>query len=139
MILSFKILGKPVPKQSFRFTKQGRRYQNKEVKDMEQNIMMDIKSQLPADFVPFDEPLSMHVRYIFPIPSSLRAAQKKAIEAGEKVYKQTRPDVTDNLTKGVADAMDGIVFVDDARVVRIYAEKYYGKVPRTEILIQTLK
>ena len=50
-------------------------------------------------------------------------------------YRDTRRRVDlDNLVKSVLDAMQGVVFVDDYQIVRIYAEKRYdADLPRVEV------
>lgn len=139
--LYLEILGIPGSKQSARYYSKGGKvfsYQPQKVKDMERNIAYDVKSQLPRGFVPFDEPIFAWITYVFPIPKSLKKSDREKIKQGVTVYKSTKPDVNDNLTKGVADSMEGIVFINDSRISRIFAEKIYGEVPRTIIHITPL-
>lgn len=141
-MIKLEILGVPKPKQSARFRiakgKGGKTfiasYQKKEVKDNEANIGYTAMQQLPKGFIPFDCPVAAYFEYIFPIPSSFSKKQKKEIEDGKRVYKETKPDLTDNLNKGTADALAGIIYVNDSRVVSMYAVKYYGTTPKTIIL-----
>jgi len=49
------------------------------------------------------------------------------------IYKTTKPDLVDNLMKGLFDAMKGVVFIDDALVCKTETEKIYGLVPCTII------
>ena len=49
-------------------------------------------------------------------------------------HKTGRPDL-DNLIKGVMDALNGILWLDDAQVVRIHAGKEYGDTD--QIIIET--
>lgn len=139
--MKLKILGIPKPKQSARFRsvkgKNGKTfmasYQKKEVKDREANIKLDAISQLPKDFVPYDCPIGAKVLYVFPLLSSFSKKKKNAIMDGEVIHKDTKPDITDNLNKGLFDALEGVVFVNDSRVCKIEAEKIYGFTPRIEI------
>ena len=136
--MTFEILGIPKPKQSFRFTKQGRRYQTKEVKEREQSIQWQVITQLPDDFVPFDCPLKMEAEFIFPIPSGFSKKKRQQLEEGEVFYKITKPDLTDNLMKGVCDAMEGVVFINDSRIAKIQSVKKYGMFPKTIIKINQI-
>lgn len=143
--IQFIIPGIPKPKQSARFRVIGsgkksfiRSYQSKEVKDNEANIGYTVMAQLPNDFILFDCPIFASIEYIFPVPSSFSKKLKAQIVSGERIYKATKPDISDNLNKGLIDALQGIVFVDDSRISRIAAEKYYGMVPKTIIKFEAL-
>jgi len=62
----------------------------------------------------------MRVAFQFKYPKSWSKKKKEA--AG---YHTSKPD-TDNLIKGVKDALNGIAYHDDAQVSQIEAVKYYG-------------
>lgn len=140
------ILGIPKPKQSARFyAKKGKggktmikSYQKQEVKDAEKNMAFSVISQLPKGFVPYDEPIAVDILFVFPPLSSFSKKKKSEIEFGAIYYKDTKPDLTDNLNKGVFDALEGIVFVNDSRICKISSKKIYGLVPRTELTFSTL-
>jgi Holliday junction resolvase RusA-like endonuclease len=141
--LNLKILGTPSSKQSARFRivkgKGGNNfvssYQKKEVKDNERNIAYDVKSQLPLDFVPFDSPIGVKVLFVFPPLKSFSKKKMTELEEGKTIYKDAKPDLTDNLMKGVFDAMEGIVFTNDSRICTVESKKIFGFVPRTEITL----
>jgi Holliday junction resolvase RusA-like endonuclease len=59
------------------------------------------------------------------------------IEAGEIIYKITKPDLEDNLKKGMNDAMTGIVWTDDSRIAIGKGRKIYGTVPKIRIKVFT--
>lgn len=145
--LKFKILGIPQPKQSARFKAQkfGKKtfmksYQPDKVIENERNIAFDVKSQLPEGFVPFDS--AIHVKrllYVFPPQKNWSKKKLKELEEGKIIYKETKPDLTDNLNKGLFDAMNGIVFTDDSRICKMSdVEKIYGFVPRIEVEFEKL-
>lgn len=141
MTLNLKILGIPLSKQSARFKvmkgKSGssfvKSYQKKEVVDNERNIAFDVKSQLPLGFVPFDRPIGAKVLFVFPPLKNFSKKKMSELESGTVIHKDTKPDLTDNLMKGVFDAMEGIVFTNDSRICEVSSKKIYGFVPRTEI------
>lgn len=146
--LNFTILGVPKPKQSARFfgfnngkgKVQIKSYQKQEVKDTEANIGYQVASQLPADHIPWDVAIGVEVKFVFPLPSNFSKKKLEELRAGKIFYKTTKPDLTDNLMKGLMDALSGIVFTDDARIAKVFGtEKIFGEVPRTEITFKLLE
>ncbi|WP_077417936.1 RusA family crossover junction endodeoxyribonuclease [Chryseobacterium sp. JV274] len=145
MKIALKILGTPQPKQSTRFKVQkfgskqfAKAYQPAKVIQNERNIAFDVKSQLPKGFIPFTTAIKAKVTFVFPPLKSWNKKIQEQFETGEKIYKTSRPDLTDNLMKGTMDAMTGIVYTDDAVIVKVESEKIYGKVPRIEIEFEEL-
>lgn len=148
MNLKLKILGTPKPKQSVRSriakTKSGKayvqHYQTKEIKQNEKNLAYDVKSQLPAGFIPFSG--ALHVKkilYVFAPQKNWPKYRLKELEQGKIFYKDVKPDLTDNLNKPLFDALQGIVFLNDSQICKISnVEKIYGLVPRIEIEFETL-
>lgn len=149
MKLNLIIPGIPQPKQSVRarivHAASGKSfvqtYQKKEVKENERNIKLMIIDQLPMGFVPFSKGIKINkLHYVFPPTSSLKRSEMRSIIAGEIVHKTTKPDLTDNLNKGLFDAMQGIVFLNDSQVCEMNdVKKYYGTTPRIEIEIEQIE
>ena len=72
-------------------------------------------------------PLKLTVRITVTIPASW--SQKKQREAmGGYLWPTGRPDA-DNALKLLCDALNGIVWKDDAQLVDVRVEKRYGRVP----------
>lgn len=148
-MITFKILGTPQAKQSARFRiakkkKSGKNfvmsYQIKKVKDTESFIAATVKSQLPKGFKIYDEPISVAVLFVFPPLKSWSKKKLKELEDGATIYKDTKPDLTDNLMKGLFDAMNKIVYTDDAKVCVVKeTKKIFGFEPRIEVTFNTLK
>ena len=141
MQLILKILGEPKSKQSFRFgILHGRvmKYQNNKIHQEEDNIRWQIINQLPKDFVPIETKIFVKkLHYIFSIPKSFSKAKIKEIADGKLIFKITKPDLTDNLSKGLFDAMQGIVFLNDSQICSIEnCKKIYGFTPRIEVEIE---
>jgi len=64
---------------------------------------------------------------------------KNHIKEGYPVFKETKPDLLDNLFKGFADALNGIVWQDDALISyckEIY--KIYGEHPGIQLEVEDL-
>lgn len=135
------IKGIPQPKQSARFRiispKEKKSfissYQSKDVKDMEQSIKVLAKRQLPEGFKILDCPIHVEVDYIFPLPTSASKKLKENVENGAIEWKYTKPDLTDNLNKGLFDALSEVVYTNDSRIVSLIARKLYGKEPKTVV------
>lgn len=71
----------------------------------------------------FDGPVQMKIVAIYVWPKS---TTKKRREATDGAWKTTKPDA-DNITKIVKDALNGIVFVDDAQVCQYSCWKCLGE------------
>lgn len=137
------IYGEPKAKQSAKFAKRGkfmRSYQPKSVVNAEANIKMQILEQLPKDFELFTGNVVVDkLYYVFSPLKSFTKKTMELIESGEKVFKNTKPDLSDNLNKMLFDAMQGIVYDNDSRVVGMNkVMKFYGNRPRIEIEIREL-
>ena len=72
-----------------------------------------------GDHPPFDGPVAVKVDFALPRPPSIPRKRWAPI---------VKPDV-DKLARAVLDALTGVVFTDDARVVSLVAEKHYAEGP----------
>lgn len=143
--LTLKVLGIPQPKQSARFrsVKMGNKtfvksYQKKEVVENENNFALDVKTQLPEGFIPFSSAIGIKVLFVFPPLKKFTKTKLRELAAGAIIYKTTKPDLTDNLMKGTMDALNGIVFTDDAIIAKVQSLKIYGEIPRIELEFERL-
>lgn len=66
------------------------------------------------DWQPYGGAVEMELTFMLPKPQRPKS----------KDYHLTKPDL-DKLIRGVLDPLTGVVFVDDARVTRLVAEKFY--------------
>ena len=84
---------------------------------------------------PIDECVMMDLRAIFPIPKSWSQAKRNRAIVGE-IAPGVKPDLS-NIAKAVEDGMKGIVFTDDARIVKYgHFEKVYGLMPMVVVTIK---
>jgi len=137
--MKLEILGTPKAKQSAKFARVGKfvkAYQPKDVVNYEAVIRIQAQNQLPEGFVMFDEPVIALWVFIFPPLKGFKKPQKALIESGALIPKSTKPDVTDNLPKPVADSLNGIIYSDDHLVVMSAGIKCFGLKPRTVIFIE---
>lgn len=79
-------------------------------------------------------PLAVELRVYKPILKSFTLKEKEAAKQGIK-RPITKPDL-DNHAKGVLDAMNKIIYNDDAHIVDLVVSKFYSDYPRVEVFIK---
>ncbi|WP_077325749.1 RusA family crossover junction endodeoxyribonuclease [Virgibacillus siamensis] len=67
------------------------------------------------------------------IPKSTSKKKREQMLSGE-IRPTVKPDI-DNLSKGILDSLNGIIYKDDSQIVELNATKYYSDSPRAEIEI----
>ena len=67
---------------------------------------------------PYEGPLRIWMKFIMPLPKSSHRKRNPP----EEQWSTKKPDV-DNLYKGVADAMEGIVYQNDSQIAHLVVEK----------------
>jgi Holliday junction resolvase RusA-like endonuclease len=79
-------------------------------------IVTECIANLPADWVPLDEPVELIVNFYMPKPASVK-----------RLLPSVSPDL-DKLIRSVGDALAiAGVYTDDSRIVRISARKLYAQ------------
>lgn len=81
-----------------------------------------------------DAPISVRMTFYYRIPDAWPKWKKKAALEG-KIRPIVKPDI-DNVVKGCFDALNGIAWKDDNRVVEESSSKWYSDHPRIEIEIE---
>lgn len=127
----FIIEGEAVPKGRPRFTRSGHTYTPKRTKDYEKLVKQSLKLQKAKLS---NKPLLMKVDIFKGYLKSWTIKQCEQAKTGE-LQPFRRPDV-DNYVKAILDGADGILYKDDAQIIRLEVEKHYGKEPRVEIQIK---
>ena len=80
----------------------------------------------------FDCPLSVRVEAFMPVPISW--GKRKALDATEgRVMPTSKPD-SDNIVK-MLDALNKVVWKDDAQIVSLFVLKRYSDNPRLRIMV----
>lgn len=74
--------------------------------------------------------------YIDVCRSVPKSWSKKKTEAAlrKEILPTTRPDV-DNYAKGIKDALNGIMYVDDSQITELTVRKYYAEEPKVVVKI----
>lgn len=78
-------------------------------------------------------PLSMQLWAVFTTPASWPTWKREAALA-QRIEPSCKPDL-DNLVKAAKDALNGVVWDDDAQVVHIEAWKLYGPSPHVKVQV----
>ena len=102
--ICFNVNGVPIPKQSFRYGKNGGSHQTAHVMNWQNTISWEAKIAMQGQD-PIAAPVSMTIDFYLP--------------------NHSRKDL-DNLSKCVLDGCNGIVFVDDCQVVDLELHKHFG-------------
>jgi len=131
--LNFEI--KPMAKQSFRTTRTGQKYLDASVIKYRKAIRnMAILQMRKQKAEKIEGAVNMNIVYSFRRPKSLNKKERNEIDSGKTVPKTTKPDI-DNLTKAILDALNGIVWKDDAQVTQINIQKIWSAKDQIEVEI----
>lgn len=98
-------------------------------------VLKDFGAIAMAGRPPLDGPVELSLMAVYGWPKSWSKARREA--AGAR-WKTSRPDA-DNLSKIVKDALNTIVWRDDAQVASAHIWKQYGDVPRLAVRILALE
>ena len=133
--LIFEVPGEPVGKGRPRFTRTGRAYTPDKTVRYENLVVLSFRETYP-DWDPVDGPIAVRMTAFFPIARSW-SQKKKGMAIRDEIRPTKKPD-TDNIAK-IKDALNGIVWHDDAQVVEETIAKYYSDNPRLIIEILMLE
>jgi Holliday junction resolvase RusA-like endonuclease len=125
--------GEPIGKGRPRFSRAtGHTYTPEKTARFEERLAWAAQSVM-ARAPLFDGPLEMSIHAYFSIPVSKPTKWKEQAKLG--AFRPTKKPDIDNIVKGVADALNKVVYVDDTQIVVLTAAKYYSDRPRIEIFI----
>lgn len=134
-MIEFVVYGEPVGKARPRFAKSGHAYTPAKTRVYEAIVKGEASIAMRWK-KPLTGAISLSVRAFFPIPKYFtRQIRQKAL-SGE-LYHQKKPD-WDNVGKIISDALNGVVYADDAIVARAEVVKLYSDNPRVEICVKQL-
>lgn len=139
--VEFRLDIQPKAIQSVRFASRGgfvQTFQPKANKEWKLLVKSETFKQLPPSWKPLEGPLWVEIVYVFAPLKSFRKADRELIEHGGLIFKETKPDVNDNLNKGLFDAFTGVLWGDDAQVAWSASQKAFGKVPGIHVAVGTL-
>lgn len=129
-VISFTVYGRAVAKQRARTVRLPnggvRTYTPQATVKWEHEIRLQALEHRPTD--PLDGPIRLGATFYLSKPTS---RPKRAVWADRK------PDA-DNLLKAVTDALEGVMWANDSRLVDVHVRKLYGSPPRVEIMIEPI-
>lgn len=106
-------------------------YKDSETRAYEQKIVAYYRKTLKAFRWPDTGFVSVDVTAVYQIPKGSSKAAVAGMQAG-RILPSRKPDI-DNVLKAVMDALNGVAYKDDSRVVAISARKIYGTEPKLVI------
>lgn len=134
-IVIVSVPGRPVPKGRPRLGRHGV-YTPEATSGAERVLQAYFKQECP---VPLEGPLELTVSFCFRRPNSWSKAERQVVdEDGGEPWHVGRPDL-DNLLKLLKDAGNGILWNDDAQVVKIDAVKVYAAENETVVNVRVLE
>ena len=137
-MISIWIPGKPMAKQSVKFARIGnhvRAYQPTKVTNYQAYLKMTIANYMVAHKLRLIErgiPVCLEIIAYWEYPKSFSKKKREST-----IWKVTRPD-TDNISKPIKDAMNGIVYHDDSQVVYEKIQKLYSEETGIMIIIKEI-
>ncbi|EAD3672185.1 RusA family crossover junction endodeoxyribonuclease [Listeria seeligeri] len=90
-------------------------------------------AKMYAPETPISAPIRIKLIFFVSIPTSKSEKWKRRALIGQE-FPAVRPDI-DNYVKAVLDALNGIMFSDDGKIIELIAYKRYSDRPRTEVCI----
>jgi Holliday junction resolvase RusA-like endonuclease len=134
--VAFIVPGAPVPKgRPIATSQQGRvrMYTPKKTVSYENLVKLCAQSAMDGR-LPITGPVSLHVIAHIKPPKSKSKKMQIAMQS-DAIRPTGRPDI-DNYVKAVADGCNSVVYVDDAQIVSLTAEKKYSDSPCLEVRIE---
>ena len=132
--MTFTIEGQAVPQGRPRFTRYGHAYDPKKSRDYKEQVALAASLAMRGQSA-FEKgtPLKCMISVWLKMPARFTKKQKELAEK-EILRPTTKPDA-DNLAKAITDAMNGIVYADDAQIAELVCKKLYGAEPRVMVTV----
>jgi Holliday junction resolvase RusA-like endonuclease len=126
MSIAFVIPGEPVGKGRARAvrTKTGIRMHTPEKTENYEAKVALFARQAMGGAEPFDGPVAVNMVVCHAVPASASKRSREAMLSGQKLPVK-RPDL-DNVVKAL-DALNGIVWIDDAQIVDLHARRQWAE------------
>lgn len=133
MGLTFEVPGDPRGKGRPRVTENGT-YTDSETKAYENKIIWYYRQAFGGFRWPDGAYIRVKVIAYYSIPKRATKSALAAMQAGN-ILPTRKPDI-DNVLKIVLDALNGVAYKDDSRVVCVEAQKVFSHTPKIVIEIQ---
>lgn len=129
------VTGQPVAKGRARMTRTGVPFTPAKTRKWEADARMVARGVMSGR-PPVTGPIRCRVTATFPIPVSWPRWKTNLAEHG-LISHTSKPD-GDNVAKAAKDAMNGLVWLDDAQVIELVVAKRYGEIPAVTIEVEPL-
>lgn len=129
-----ELAGEPKGKGRPRFTRAGIAYTPAKTRSYEGMLRLAAQVEMRSR-PPLEGPLLLYVQAYVPIPGSWSSKRQRLAAAGS-ILPTTRPDF-DNYLKTL-DALNGVVWRDDAQIVEQRFAKRYSERPRLHIVVSRI-
>lgn len=133
-MIEIVLLGAPRGKERPRLTKAGHVYTPEKTRDYEAALKFAAKEAMGAN-PPLDGPLEVTIHIDVPIALSWPKKRQQAAREGRE--RPTKKPDWDNFAK-VCDALNLVVWIDDAQVVDGHIHKRYSDKPGMRIMVRSL-
>jgi Holliday junction resolvase RusA-like endonuclease len=127
VLLRFVVPGEPVAWQRTRINRSGYHFTAEKTRTAQATIA-------EAGGLAFRAAFGLHPLLDEPLSLSIVAFCGTKAKRAHGRYRTTRPDL-DNYVKTVMDALNGVIWLDDARIVHIDARKVWAEEPRLSIVV----
>ncbi|MGE0211797.1 MAG: RusA family crossover junction endodeoxyribonuclease [Parvibaculaceae bacterium] len=134
-MIELVLLGQPRGKESVRGTRDGAHHYLPEKTRDYMGALRYVAEQVMAGRPPLDGPLSLALTLRLPIPTS--KSRKWQTDARAGVIRPTRKPDWDNFGK-ILDALNLVVWIDDAQIVDSTVQKFYSDRPGMWISVRPL-
>ena len=95
--------------------------------------MLATQAMKETGFEMIDGPCAVLINAFFEVPKSKsKRFREAALKGAERPTK--KPDA-DNIVKAIQDALNGLTYKDDACIVELACNKYYGEIPQVEVFV----
>jgi Holliday junction resolvase RusA-like endonuclease len=131
--MTFEVPGEPRGKGRPRFSA-GHTYTDSETRAYENKIIAYYRQSFGGFRWPDTAYIRVKVIAHYPIPKRTTKVALAAMHTGT-IRPSRKPDI-DNVLKVVLDALNGVAYKDDSRVVCVEAEKIYSLTPKLVIEIK---
>lgn len=136
-MIQFVIMGEPQGKGRPRFARSGHTYTPEKTAAYEKAAALAYKRRYQGKSFEKGVPLEMRIRAYCKVPQSASKAKKADMLSG--MIRPTKTPDADNIAKIICDALNGVAYHDDAQIVRIAVEKYYGATGYVEVALKEIK
>ena len=134
-MVTYRVEGSPLGKGRPRFRNTGKfvqTYTPAKTKAYEEEIR-DAAKQAMGVSEPLAGAVKVYVMCAYPMPKSMSKADRAKALLGD--LKPTKKPDLDNVAKAHLDALNGVIYIDDAQIVRLQVSKVYGEHPCVEVIV----